>query len=225
MIGDLSFGDSFHCLEKADYHPWVEMLFSSVRGGAAARFFRSAPLLKPFVKLLKPQLVKDVTANGNLRSFAKEKAKGRLAQGESPGGRRDFMTYMMRKNRAGENAITEGELYANVRLLLIAGSETTATCLSAFTFYMGRNTAAYGKVAAEVRGHFRSEADIDFRSVAKLPYLNACIEETLRILPPAAETPPRRSPGDFISGYWIPEGVSDIYSPAYIWLNICCVHG
>lgn len=30
VVGDLCFGDSFHCLEKGDNHPWVSVLFKDV---------------------------------------------------------------------------------------------------------------------------------------------------------------------------------------------------
>ncbi|KAF7857124.1 uncharacterized protein EAF02_011357 [Botrytis sinoallii] len=31
LIGDLGFGESFRCLESEEYHPWVAMIFSSLR--------------------------------------------------------------------------------------------------------------------------------------------------------------------------------------------------
>jgi hypothetical protein len=34
VVGSLVFGESFNCLENIDYHPWIEFIFQSVKGGA-----------------------------------------------------------------------------------------------------------------------------------------------------------------------------------------------
>ena len=34
VIGDMSFGESFGCLEQEDLHFWVKMIFDAVKGGA-----------------------------------------------------------------------------------------------------------------------------------------------------------------------------------------------
>ena len=42
IIGDLSLGESFHCLEESHYHSWLSILFTQFRTGAlfiALRFF------------------------------------------------------------------------------------------------------------------------------------------------------------------------------------------
>lgn len=186
------------------------MIFSGIRGGAAKRLKRNNPLLWPLVRACMPQLRKDTGSHVQHAYFAIEKAKERMALGESPGGRRDFMTYMMRKNRDGVKPITDAEIFANVPLLILAGSETTATTLSGFIFYLAQNTEAHRKVTEEVRNAFASEADINFQSAHRLRYLHACIEEALRIFPAVAELPHRKSPGDIIGGHWIPQGVSII---------------
>ena len=90
------------------------------------------------------------------------------------------------------------------------GSETTATLLSGTTFYLMKNKDIYRKVAGEIRRTFQTDRDIDFVSASKLPYLNATIEEGLRIYPPVPSTLPRRttSRGDVIDGQFVPGGTS-----------------
>jgi len=34
IVGSLVFGQSFNCLENVDYHPWIDFIFKSVKGGA-----------------------------------------------------------------------------------------------------------------------------------------------------------------------------------------------
>lgn len=183
-------------------------MFSGIRGGSAGHFYRYAPWVFPILRAFSPQVRKDTSANYEHASFCHEKAKERMALGEEPAGRRDFMTYMMRENREGERPITMEEIMSNVPILVAAGSETTATSLSGLTFYLSQYPAVYKKVAEEVRSAFTSESEINFHSAARLKYLAACLEEILRMFPAAAEIPPRRSPGATVAGYCLPKDVS-----------------
>lgn len=53
---------------------------------------------------------------------------------------------------------------------IIAGSETTATILSGATFLLLKNPACLEKLKQEVRSTFKSEDEITFTSVDRLPY-------------------------------------------------------
>ena len=121
----------------------------------------------------------------------------------------------MRANQDGEKGMHEHEIHANLSVLITAGSETTATALSRFFYYLGRNPKVYNVLADEIRSAFTSEDDISIRTTAPLQYLDAVIEETLRVYPPAGETPPRVSPGDVVGGYYVPKGVRPAYSYSY----------
>ena len=92
----------------------------------------------------------------------------------------------------------------------VAGSETTASSLSALTNNLLRHPDIYCKVKQEVRSAFPSEDQIKLEAVVNLPYLNACIEEGLRVFPPAPIGFLRevQTQGDTIDGHEIPGGVS-----------------
>lgn len=106
--------------------------------------------------------------------------------------------------------MTKGEIIANVRLLIVAGSETTATLLSGLTYMLLTNPAAYERGKAEVRSAFSKPTDITFTSTTKLPYLHALIEEAFRLYPPVPTILPRKTgpKGDFINGDWVAPNVS-----------------
>lgn len=65
-----------------------------------------------------------------------------------------------------------------------------------------------------MRSGFARYEDITGDAVAKLPYLNAVLEETMRIMPPSTVGPPRVSPGETVDGVFVPKGV---YVSADIW--------
>lgn len=87
--------------------------------------------------------------------FATNKVHRRLeTKVERPG----FMTYILRYN--DDRSMTIREMEANTALLILAGSETTASLLSGFTYYIMANPLAYRKLVDEIRGSFNSYEDI-----------------------------------------------------------------
>jgi cytochrome P450 len=50
IIGDLGFGDSFGCLEKSDYHPWVKIITQSIKTGIVIQALSTLGL-KPLANL------------------------------------------------------------------------------------------------------------------------------------------------------------------------------
>jgi cytochrome P450 len=82
-----------------------------------------------------------------------------------------------------------------------------ATELTGITFFLLKTPRVYKRLCSEIRGSFSSYPDITSASAQRLPYLQAVIEEGLRIYPSGALGFPRKSPGMYIDGYWIPEGV------------------
>ncbi|KAF4976231.1 hypothetical protein FZEAL_7069 [Fusarium zealandicum] len=208
IIGDLAFGEPFGCLENTDYHPWVELIFASVKSATWASNMRRYAFLQKILMHLVPKEVK--TKFLEHKELSKEKVRKRLSMVTE---RPDFMDSMMRKDtRGGE--ITLDELAANAAILIMAGSETTATILSAVVFCLATHPDVLAKLTNEVRSAFATEDEIDLLGVGKLPYLLAVLDEGLRIFPPVPSGSPRRiAPGgDVILGQYVPGGtVAEIY--------------
>ncbi|KAI1653502.1 cytochrome P450 [Daldinia decipiens] len=78
------------------------------------------------------------------------------------------------------------ELWSEAALFYVAGVETSSTTLCALFFYLSRYRECYDRLVAEIRSSFTSGDDI--RRGAKLGgchYLRACLDECMRISPPA----------------------------------------
>lgn len=98
-------------------------------------------------------------------------------------------------------------LQANSNILIIGGSETTATLLAGVTYLLLSNPTALQKLTEEVRSTFKSESEIDMISVNQLTYMLACLNEALRVYPPVPTGLPRVVPaggskilGQYVSG-------------------------
>jgi cytochrome P450 len=106
--------------------------------------------------------------------------------------------------------LQEGEIIVNSALFIVAGSETTANALSGMLARLVYNPDKYDKLCAEIRGAFQREEDLTYERLSQLEYLNAVIEEGLRIHPPVPTGLLRTVPknGDTVDGHWVPGGVS-----------------
>jgi cytochrome P450 len=68
--------------------------------------------------------------------------------------------------------------------LIVAGAETTATAATKVIWFLGENPDCHHQLKDEIRGVFTSPEQIPGDATAQLPYLNAVVEESLRIVPP-----------------------------------------
>ncbi len=137
-------------------------------------------------------------------AYTEEKIGRRIAlQGSDH--QRDFFDDAL---EGGE--LSDDEVKGQAGVMIIAGSETVATTLSAAMYFLVRHPACRGALAREVRGAFAfasSAPAITADAVANLPYLNGVVEETLRIFATVPFGLPRTSPGELVDGEYIPEGV------------------
>jgi cytochrome P450 len=61
-------------------------------------------------------------------------------------------------------------------LAVIAGSDTTATTLTALLYYLLLDPLKFGRLKNEVDAYFPpGEEPLDFTRMAGMPYLNACM--------------------------------------------------
>lgn len=208
VIGDLGFGESFRCLESSAYHPWVKTLHNFLKGmvfAAATRFYPSVETL--FMSML-PRSVLEMQRRHT--EFANGRIQRRLNLETH---RPDFITPLL-KDETMHKTITIPEIQSNTAILMVAGSETTATTLSGTLTYLLRSPESLRKLVAEIRTSFRKEDDITIASVKDLPYLNSVLNEGLRLCNPVPGGLPRvvGPGGDTICGIFVPEQVSDQFS-------------
>ena len=110
---------------------------------------------------------------------------------------------------------TPKEIASHYNVIMMAGAVTTATFLSGTLYYLCHNRQALHRLQDEMRNMFNSIDDINSKELLKCTYLNAVVEEGLRIYPPAGAAHLSRivpKGGCEISGSFIPEGVCSLPS-------------
>ncbi|KAI0140502.1 cytochrome P450 [Xylariaceae sp. FL1272] len=136
--------------------------------------------------------------------------KNRLGRGED--GDRDFYSFITELSAADGGDVRKGELWWEANFLIVAGSDTTATAMTATFFYLSRYPECYKKLRDEIRSKFASGQDIiSGPQLSTCHYLRACIDEAMRLSPPLPGTLWRtQDPNDKeplkIDGHFIPQG-------------------
>ncbi|EOD43080.1 putative benzoate 4-monooxygenase cytochrome p450 protein [Neofusicoccum parvum UCRNP2] len=205
LIGDLAYGESFDGLKEGKTNQWLANIEMALRLIPIISLAAASPLLSKLMMFMASGKLKK--AQESHRQMATDLAMKRINNKDLEE-RGDFMTHFLR-SRGQAHGLTDKELSSNTDILMVAGSETTATLLSGVTYFLLSNPDAYVKCVAEVRQSFTSEDDISFRSAtAKLPYMLACLDEALRLFPPVPSLLQRRTlPGSLtpVSGCMVPE--------------------
>ncbi|RDW68064.1 hypothetical protein BP6252_09460 [Coleophoma cylindrospora] len=201
ILGDLAFGKSFDTVESdknrflletipqaaktwysLGYHPFAHTIL---------RLLFHTPLGKVFAG-------KAFNDDKRFRAFCSNLLKERrqledtLEEGKDS--RKDFFHYLLRgvDPQTGES-YKFGELSAESVLLVIAGSESVSEAVAATIFYLTRNEEILNKLKTEIRNTFTSAEEIRCSNtqLLQLPYLRACIDESLRMSPPSPGHLPR----------------------------------
>ena len=120
-----------------------------------------------------------------------------------------------------------GDLACESVLLMVAGSQSTSSGLAATIFYLANNSEQLERLQVEVRSSFLSEEAIQHDAGGKfatLPYLRACIDESMRLSPPTPGHLPREvvAGGLEVDGIWIPQGTNVGVSAYVIHRNEAC---
>lgn len=200
IIGDLAFGESFQSLESSTLHPWVALIFDSLRQNImlniARKYIRNIDHL---VSMIFPS---SIAALEKREKFSRDKLSRRIARKEP---RPDFVDSMLRADK-GVPAQTPEQVQENANLLILAGSETTATALSFATYLLCTHPEVMQKLRSEIDDRFSDESQIDIASVQNLKYMMAVLDESMRLFPPAAVLEPRVAPpeGTRVLGEYVP---------------------
>ncbi|KAL6803672.1 cytochrome P450 [Trichoderma sp. SZMC 28012] len=129
----------------------------------------------------------------------------------------DFVGCLFQDKHGDARNLDIAEIEAEVATLLDAGSDTTAISLTHTMYFLMKSPAALSRLREELRVALDGSQEVaKYATVKNLPYLHACINESLRLLPPVAFGLNRMTPpeGLTIDGTWIP-GNTLVGVPAY----------
>ncbi|KAL7623763.1 hypothetical protein AAE478_005316 [Parahypoxylon ruwenzoriense] len=228
-IGDLAFGAPFGMLATGEdiaevrtdvnkppiFAPAVEILN---RRGEVSAALGCLPQLLPYARWLPdPFFSKGLAAVKSLSGIALARVKDRL---DNPPNikRRDLLALLQEGRDDSGKPLPFDELVAEALTQLIAGSDTTSNSSCALLYHVARTPGVLRKLQAEldaaIPGDERNGEGVPkvptYEAIRNLPYLQAVLNETLRVHCTSGIGLPRvipaDSPGVHIRGRFYPAG-------------------
>lgn len=128
VIGNLAFGSSFNCLEDGGkLHDWIPGVSGNVKFS-----FQSAILIGWGLGSFAKYLVDDETQKARIKNYgyAQQRVNSRVEFGAERGDFWDKILVKSEKNELTGEGMSSGEMLNNAVVLVLGGSETSATTLS-----------------------------------------------------------------------------------------------
>ncbi|KAI8263378.1 Cytochrome P450 monooxygenase [Colletotrichum sp. SAR11_239] len=209
VMGEFSLGHGFRMLEDGVAHFYMDGLHNETL--AVGRFTHAMWALPIYRKMS--------LWNAELRRF-----KGWISQQvqqriqnkpESP----DIFTWVLedyesKKEHSFQDMLN---LYGDCILITVAGSsDTVAAVLSCLFMELARHPREYKKLQEEIDAYFHEHDRPEHAPLARLRYLQACIDESLRLHPPVPSGVQRMTPpeGLQVDDVWLP-GDTIVFVPSY----------
>jgi cytochrome P450 len=130
----------------------------------------------------------------------------------------DFFQVLMEDKAGNPNGLEWGEIVAEISIMMNAGSDTTAIAMNNVMYQLLKHPDKMKKLQEEVDAVMEDgERVAAYEKVRHLPYLRACLDESLRLLPPSTFGLPRRTPAEGcpIAGTFVP-GSTSVSISAYV---------
>ncbi|KAG0212682.1 hypothetical protein BGX28_005878 [Mortierella sp. GBA30] len=148
-------------------------------------------------------------------------ANTKASDGQDEEEGRDLMSILIRGNEQvgslEDGKLTDEELKAQIRTFLAAGHETTSTTVTWMLHIFSTHPEVQRRVREELLteiGRPSEGKSLSYDALNSLPYLNACVKELLRCIPPVSTIARVATEDDNILGYDIPKGTQVFMSPA-----------
>lgn len=214
-MGDLCFAEPFGCLDQASATEWSTSVINVFIAATWTQGIRRLCGVGTWAEYIMTKLLVPAKA-ADWRKIhlnnSREKTIRRLANGDDRD-HADFIYQIL--NNESKKSLSQTEIILNMALFISAGTDTTATALTGWTYFVCTHPDVYSRLVSEIRGAFVVDDDIKWEKVRKLRYLEATIYEALRLFPPSAASQQRIVPpgGATIDGYYVPAGETVAVSP------------
>lgn len=188
----------------------------------SASWVSQIPWVYHIHEFLKPVIGNRLAAtarNTALRDFTLGHVKERQNRSKRGQGHSDILSKFFEIHEAKPDEFEEADVVSMAATNVVAGSDTTALALRAMFYYLLKDpTSSLKKLIEEVDSFYDNAFPggiFPFDVVNRMPYLQACMYEALRLHPAIGQTLPRVVPTEGLSygKYFVPRGVSTNQAP------------
>jgi cytochrome P450 len=208
VMGDLGFGESFNMLESGEEHWAIALLNAGMDPMGLwfpTWFFRTIVAI--------PGAAKDYF---RFIDYCTNQIKKRISKGKDANP--DIAGYLVEAFEKSENKKDAMSFIAgDSRLIIVAGSDTTAATLSHLYYHLAKNPDIVEKLRKEVEPMMEANGEVNHTKIQDAQYLNGCINETLRLNPPVPCGVFRKTPKEGVHiGSTFIDGNTVLQMPGYV---------
>ncbi|KAI1409860.1 cytochrome P450 [Hypoxylon sp. FL1857] len=205
ISADTAYNREMNALRDMKNPPYLDILAAFNKAVVVIQTSWRFPLLSPLKYLF--LLLTSMQPHSTIRDHSKQLLERRIRR-KGAAEHLDFFEQMIPANcELPENPKERRHLEQIAGQLLIAGYELPAMWFYYTIYHLLKNPAALGTLSEEIRNTFQSYDGITSGPAAELPYLTACLKESIRFMPSVLTGMPVVSPGAKVDGRFIPKGV------------------
>lgn len=209
VMGRLAFGKDYGMLDTGEKHWALELLSEG---------------MQPLAYLMPVWLFRMLTAIPGLAAgfqkfvkFCMDELSWRVEQSRNAKdkGSADIMSSLLAAYKGVEWPEKDPMLQADARLIIVAGSDTTAATFTYLFYHLAQDSSQVKQLRDELR--LLTRGDWSDKGIRQAPHLNGAINEALRLHPPVPSGVSRLTPpeGMWVGDTYIPGGVTFIM-PQYV---------
>ncbi|KAL6232483.1 hypothetical protein BDW75DRAFT_217766 [Aspergillus navahoensis] len=200
IIGATTFGQSFHVVEQGS-HPLPKKIEYSLLLSGIFQFL-------PWLKGLPGFPTRDPYIDEFTREIVNRRRREMKTEKEH---RQDLLQKLVEAvDDQPQSPFQTPDLQDEVVVLLTAGSETTANAEIFLLMLLAKHPDKLATLHEEIDGIYPDpKEETTAEKATRMPYLQACIDETMRLYAAMASGSPREAPTDVtLLGYHIPKGTT-----------------
>jgi cytochrome P450 len=204
MSADLAYNrEMFHMRDEKN-SDFMNVMTTTLQYATSTYVAKMIPLMRPLSILFMPMTA--IKSSPQFFELNKKEVQSRIDR-RGTTKHPDFVDYMLPLDAPAPTTKQEKVHLEQVALqLFIAGFDPVRLCFYANLFFLLKNPGCYQKLVQEVRSSFESYQDITSDG-ADLPYLNGCLQESLRLWSLNSSGMPRISPGAEVDGVYVAKGI------------------
>ncbi|KAG6883495.1 hypothetical protein C0992_008621, partial [Termitomyces sp. T32_za158] len=184
-MGDMAFSGGFETLAAGkDPEGWLDVLHMGV---GFVGVLGQVPWTRDILAL--------APAPGPIMSFQKFAGKKIQETRHKSGELCNDILSIIQNDTEGGMELTQLQAHADASFIILAGSDTVSEAMTALIRYICADPDVQSQLREEILAPYEevegTSEDVSEFSKNRLPYLDACIQEALRLVPPVAAGPPR----------------------------------
>ena len=208
VMGQLAFGKDYGMLDSGEMHATLELVS---KGMKLLAFMIPMWILRMLVAI--PGATADFV---RFNKFCAGELGWRVEHAhEAEAKGRDIMSSLLEAYKGVDRPQDDSMLKEDAKLIIVAGSDTTAGTLTYLFYHLAQDPSLVGKLRDELRP--LTQGKWSDKDIHHAQHLNGAINEALRLHPAVPSGLPRLTPkeGMFIGETFVPGGVTFIV-PSYV---------